>query len=115
MPRYYISTDVFFDGTDNTFTATLELPGVKKSQIKLSTAAHPRTNALLLIVRGHSRPLLPNGVHVPDGSTLWNTGYDANQRKGFLIRERKCGAFIRRLVLPPGTKVSATKILLGVM
>ncbi|PAV19865.1 hypothetical protein PNOK_0479900 [Pyrrhoderma noxium] len=82
------------------------LPGVKKSQIRLSMAMHPKTHVPLLIVCGYSRPLFPDGTHIPFNSNFWTAGYDQQEKRGFLVRERRSGAFVRKLVLASGTKLT---------
>ncbi|KAH9939840.1 hypothetical protein B0H21DRAFT_29349 [Amylocystis lapponica] len=82
--RYAIRADVHYDAEENVMTAMLELPGLKKSDLRLTLAVCPYSRVRQLTVSGTSRPTLP-----PHGHT---------------VQERKFGAFARTIVVPPDTK-----------
>lgn len=63
----------------------LELPGVKKTNLRLSLTVCPYSKTKQLVVTGKSTPGLPE--------------------EGFMVRERKHGDFKRVLVVPPETTV----------
>ena len=66
-------------------TVTLELPGVKKTDLTMSLGTCPYSRVKQITVRGRSGPLFTD--------------------EGYTVRERKYGEFKRILVVPPDTKV----------
>ena len=83
--RYNIRTDVHYDMSTNLMTAMLELPGLKKSDLKITMNRCPYSRLRQLTIRGRSRPVLPSNGHT--------------------VQERKFGEFARTLVVPLDTKV----------
>lgn len=81
--RYFNRMDFHESKDNNEFTATFELPGMKKEDVTIDV--HDNR----LIVSGHSS--LSNEL----------------EKDGYAIRERKYGKFSRTLNLPVGIKVSA--------
>ncbi|KAH8116028.1 hypothetical protein DFH11DRAFT_1255141 [Phellopilus nigrolimitatus] len=98
--RYLIRTDVHFNAATNTLTAMLELPGVKRAHLRLALGVCPRSRVTQLIVRGCSRPLLPEGGPTGEGGAV----------SGYMVHERKLGEFKRVLVVPPETKPNSVKV-----
>ncbi|KAL6303291.1 hypothetical protein BKA93DRAFT_735239 [Sparassis latifolia] len=82
--RYTIRMDVQFDAADNMLTAMLELPGVRKADLRLTLATCPYSRVRQLTIAGTVRSTL-----TPRGHT---------------VQERKFGEFARTLVVPPETK-----------
>ncbi|CAL1704009.1 unnamed protein product [Somion occarium] len=80
--RFNIRTDLQFDKAKNLMTATLELPGLTKSDIKVTLHVCPFSRIQHLTIAGTSRP--------EDGS--------------WALRERKYGDFGRTILVPPDTK-----------
>ncbi len=83
-----IRTDLHQSASTHHLTAMLELPGVKKSDLRVSLSDDPFSGIKQLTVTGRSALKFP---HESDG---W-----------YLVRERKYGDFKRVLVVPPDTKV----------
>lgn len=69
------------ENTDNTVTATFELPGLKKEDVSID---------------------VHNGRLTVSGESKRSTEHDEN---GYAIRERRFGKFTRTLRLPQGIKV----------
>lgn len=83
--RFSIRTDVHFDVGSNQMTAMMELPGVKKGDIRIVLNVCPYSGVRQLTITGRSRPALPSGVYT--------------------VQERKFGSFVRSVPLPMHTKV----------
>ncbi|KLO14040.1 hypothetical protein SCHPADRAFT_336229 [Schizopora paradoxa] len=85
--RMLIRTDLHQSSETNGLTAMLELPGVKKSDIRVALNVDPFSGIKQLTVTGRSALRFPH------------------EREGwYLVRERKYGEFKRVLVVPPDTK-----------
>ncbi|KDQ60016.1 hypothetical protein JAAARDRAFT_174038 [Jaapia argillacea MUCL 33604] len=82
--RYNIRTDVYFSVSSNVMTAMFELPGVKKSDLRITLSMCPYSRVRQLTVSGKALPL--------------------SLARLFTVRERKYGEFSRTLVVPPDTK-----------
>lgn len=91
MPRYNIRADVHFDAARGLLIAMLELPGVRKTDVRISLAQCPHSRMKVLAVAGVAFPshFISDSAH---GGAL------------HAVRERKCGAFGRCLPVPPETK-----------
>lgn len=74
--------DVHENKDTNTVTATFELPGLKKEDVQLDVA--------------HGRLTVSGRV-------------DARPEKGYVVRERRAGKFLRQLVLPAGVRPEDVK------
>jgi HSP20 family molecular chaperone IbpA len=83
--NYSIRTDVHFDQVGKVLKAMLELPGVKKSDVKIVLSKCPHTRVKQITVAGISRSVFPDVEYT--------------------IRERKFGRFLRVLIVPPETTV----------
>ena len=83
--RYGIRTDVHFNTEENVITAMFELPGVKRTDLRLTMSVCPFSRVRQVTVSGVSRGMLP--------------------QQGHQMRERKFGEFFRTLAVPPETKV----------
>lgn len=84
--RLLIRTDIHYSAETNTVTAMLELPGVKKSSLRLNLHTCPYSRVRQISVSGKAVPVF--------------------SEEGFTVRERKFGEFMRTLVVPPETKVN---------
>lgn len=84
--RYTICTDIQFDTVDNVVVAMFELPGVKKTDVRISLATCPFSRAKQLTVSGSSRCALAT-------------------ERGHTILERKFGDFAKSICVPPETQV----------
>ncbi len=84
--RYGIRSDIFFDKETNRMTVNMELPGVKKNDVRILMNVCPYTHVRQLTVAGQSHSVLPTGPYT-------------NQ-------ERRFGYFSRTVVVPVETKVS---------
>lgn len=69
----------------------LELPGVKKTNLRVSLGLCPFSQVMQLTVWGRSNPAFSNAEGEPE--------------PGYTVKERKYGEFKRVLVVPPETKV----------
>ncbi|KAJ7669376.1 hypothetical protein DFH06DRAFT_981811 [Mycena polygramma] len=87
--RYLIRTDTHYDPGTRVFTALLELPGMKKSDLRITLATTPFNRVRQLIVSGTSRAPFPPGSGAASGPVL---------------RERKYGRFARAFPVPADTK-----------
>ena len=83
--RYSIRADVHFDAASNQMTVMLELPGLKKSDIRIVMNVCPYSRVRQLTISGRSRSPLPAGT--------------------FTVQERKFGDFSRVVPVPSDTKV----------
>lgn len=83
---YTLCTDIQFDTVDNVIVAMLELPGVKKADVRISLATCPFSRARQLTVSGSSRCAL-------------------STERGHTVLERKFGDFTRGICVPPETLV----------
>ncbi|KAI0709608.1 hypothetical protein C8Q72DRAFT_871426 [Fomitopsis betulina] len=81
---YTLCTDIQFDTVDNVIVAMLELPGVKKADVRISLATCPFSRARQLTVSGSSRCAL-------------------STERGHTVLERKFGDFTRGICVPPET------------
>ncbi|KAJ3487497.1 hypothetical protein NLI96_g3491 [Meripilus lineatus] len=88
--RFTIRTDVHYDIVTNIMTAMMELPGLKKSDLKVTMSRCPFSCVRQLTISGRSRPVLPIAGHT--------------------VQERKFGEFSRTIVVPLETKPSDIKI-----
>lgn len=84
--RYNICTDIQFDTVENVVIAMFELPGVKKTDVRISIATCPFSRVKQLTVSGTSRSAL-------------------GTERGHTIRERKFGDFSKSIGVPPETQV----------
>ncbi|KAJ6491256.1 hypothetical protein C8R47DRAFT_1122089 [Mycena vitilis] len=87
--RYIIRTDTHYDSGTRVFTALLELPGMKKSDLRIALATTPFNRVRQLSVSGTSRAPFPAGSTAASGPAL---------------RERKYGRFARAFPVPADTK-----------
>ncbi|KAI8986675.1 hypothetical protein BD414DRAFT_415822 [Trametes punicea] len=90
--RYGIRADIHYHLEDNLIVAVFELPGVKRSDLRITMSVCPFTRVRQLNIAGISRPLLP--------------------LQGHDVRERKYGQFLRTLAVPPETKPEDVKMTL---
>nr|GAT44363.1 predicted protein [Mycena chlorophos] len=86
---YGIRADTYYDPRSHVLTMLLELPGIKKQDVRISLTTNPYDRLRHLVIRGHSYPPLPP-VH-PDMSGL--------------LRERRYGVCKRRFTVPVDTRV----------
>ncbi|TFK49300.1 hypothetical protein OE88DRAFT_1662773 [Heliocybe sulcata] len=92
LKRYNIRTDVHFNAETNTMTAMFEIPGVKKTDIKIMLSRCPYSKAKQVTVRGIAKSVLPD---------------DAAAAGFFTTRERHHGEFKRTLVVPSDAEANA--------
>jgi len=83
--NYAIRADVFYDKDANLMKAMLELPGLKKSDLKIILSRCPYTCVKQLTVSGKSKPVFPD--------------------VGLAVKERKFGKFYRTMAVPSDTTV----------
>ncbi|KAJ6500753.1 hypothetical protein C8R45DRAFT_979014 [Mycena sanguinolenta] len=82
--RYLIRADTYYDPNTRVLTALLELPGVKKPDLRITLATTLFNRVRQVTVNGHSRPPLSSSP---------------------TLRERKYGRFARAFPVPADTKV----------
>lgn len=83
--RYSIRADIHYNADENLIIAMFELPGVKRSDLRVTMGVCPFSRVRQINIVGISRPQLPS--------------------QGHGVRERKFGQFMRTLPVPPETKV----------
>ena len=83
--NYAIRADVFFDKDANLMKAMLELPGLKKSDLKITLSRCPYTCVKQLTISGKSKPVFPDA--------------------GLAVKERRFGKFYRTMAVPSDTTV----------
>jgi len=83
--NYAIRADVFYDKDANLMKAMLELPGLKKSDLKITLSRCPYTCVKQLTVSGKSKPVFPDA--------------------GLAVKERRFGRFYRTMAVPSDTTV----------
>ena len=83
--NYAIRADVFYDKDANLMKAMLELPGLKKSDLKITLSRCPYTCVKQLTVSGKSKPVFPDA--------------------GLAVKERRFGKFYRTMAVPNDTTV----------
>ncbi|TFY61580.1 hypothetical protein EVJ58_g4430 [Rhodofomes roseus] len=83
--RYNVCTDIQFDTVDNVLVAMFELPGVKKTDVRIAIATCPFSRVKQLTVSGTARSALAT-------------------ERGHSIRERKVGEFAKSISIPPQTQ-----------
>jgi len=83
--NYAIRADVFYDKDANLMKAMLELPGLKKSDLKIILSRCPYTCVKQLTVSGKSKPVFPD--------------------VGLAVKERRFGRFYRTMAVPSDTTV----------
>ena len=83
--NYAIRADVFFDKDANLMKAMLELPGLRKSDLKITLSRCPYTCVKQLTVSGKSKPVFPD--------------------VGLAVKERRFGRFYRTMAVPSDTTV----------
>lgn len=93
--RYLLRADVHYNSATNIITAMLELPGVKRSDVRIGVHVCEETKEKQIVVRGRSRPLLPEHAPTTEDSTI----------ECYFRQERKYGEFKRVLVVPSELKV----------
>jgi HSP20 family molecular chaperone IbpA len=89
--RYIIRTDSNYDPESKVLTAMLELPGVKKADVRVTLSTCHYNGVRQITVSGHTNPVFavsPEGI----GADL-------------TIRERKFGEFTRTFAVPTDIKV----------
>ncbi|KAI9062241.1 hypothetical protein FKP32DRAFT_1593815 [Trametes sanguinea] len=89
MRRYGIRADIHYSTEENLIIAVFELPGVKRSDLRITMSMCPFTRVRQINIAGTSRPVLPS--------------------QGHGVRERKYGQFVRTLAVPPETKVATSR------
>ena len=89
IKRYNIRTDVHYNVSTNQMTAMFELPGLKKSDLKIHMSVCPYSRVRQVTISGESRPPL-------------------FADPGYTVKERKYGAFSRTVVVPHETQVRRT-------
>ncbi|EIW55561.1 uncharacterized protein TRAVEDRAFT_130153, partial [Trametes versicolor FP-101664 SS1] len=82
--RYSIRADIHYNADENLIIAMFELPGVKRSDLRVTMGVCPFSRVRQINIVGISRPQLPS--------------------QGHGVRERKFGQFMRTLPVPPETK-----------
>ncbi|KAJ7162640.1 hypothetical protein C8R43DRAFT_880071, partial [Mycena crocata] len=82
--QYKIRADTHYDPATQIWTALLELPGMKKSDLTIKLATTPFNRSRQITVNGESHPPLPATVPTH--------------------RERKYGRFMRAFPVPVDTK-----------
>ncbi|KAI6158077.1 hypothetical protein BKA82DRAFT_996429 [Pisolithus tinctorius] len=82
--KFIIRTDVHYDSETHLLSASLELPGLKKSDISIVLSTCYYNGVKQVVVSGRARPVFPG--------------------KGYAVRERKYGEFTRTLVVASETK-----------
>ncbi|KAI0711421.1 hypothetical protein C8Q76DRAFT_769319 [Earliella scabrosa] len=82
--RYAIRADVHYGSEENVMTAMFELPGVKRSDLRVTMSVCPFSRVRQVTVSGLARAVLPV--------------------QGHSVRERKFGEFFRTLPVPPDTR-----------
>ena len=85
--RLLISTNLYYDTSNNEVVAELELPGVKKEALNITLATCPITGCRQLKVQSSTKSSIPVGA--------------------FAVHERRTGACIRYIYVPLDTQVSA--------
>ncbi|KAH9887213.1 hypothetical protein C8Q73DRAFT_657097 [Cubamyces lactineus] len=90
MRRYSIRADIHYNTEDNLIIAVFELPGVKRSDLRITMSVCPHSRVRQINIAGIARPILPVLGHG--------------------VRERKYGQFVRTLPVPPETKPEDVKI-----
>lgn len=94
--RFIIRADVHYDPESQLLTAMLELPGVKKSDVRVTLSTCYYNRVRQLTVRGQTHPAFP----IPMTSPLQGSvGSDMT------IRERRFGEFTRTFPVPANIKV----------
>jgi len=83
--NYAIRADVFYDKDANLMKAMLELPGLKKSDLRITLSRCPYTCVKQLTVSGKSKPVFPD--------------------VGLAVKERRFGKFYRTMAVPSDTTV----------
>ncbi|KAJ7028130.1 hypothetical protein C8F04DRAFT_1266337 [Mycena alexandri] len=96
-PRYTIRTDTQYDPTTRVLTALLELPGMKRRDLRITLATTQFNRVRQVTVSGTSRaPTFP--------LTSSSTSIVAARTLGPVLRERKYGSFTRAFAVPAETK-----------
>jgi HSP20 family molecular chaperone IbpA len=90
--RYIIRTDSNYDPESKVLTAMLELPGVKKADVRVTVSTCYYNGVRQITVSGHTNPVFPMP---PEGGL----GVDLT------VRERKFGEFTRTFPVPSDIKV----------
>ena len=83
--NYAIRADVFYDKDANLMKAMLELPGLRKNDLKITLSSCPYTCVKQLTVSGKSKPVFPD--------------------VGLAVKERRFGKFYRTMAVPSDTTV----------
>ena len=83
--NYAIRADVFYDKDANLMKAMLELPGLKKSDLRIILSRCPYTCVKQLTISGKSKPVFPD--------------------VGLAVKERRFGRFYRTMAVPSDTTV----------
>ncbi|KAJ7019726.1 hypothetical protein C8F04DRAFT_975315, partial [Mycena alexandri] len=86
--RYTIRTDTQYDPTTRVLTALLELPGMKRRDLRITLATTPFNRVRQVTVSG----------------TLASTSIVVARTLGPVLRERKYGSFTRAFAVPAETK-----------
>ena len=93
--RYLIRSDVHYDLGTKTLMAMLELPGVKKSEVRVTLSTCYYNRVKQVTVYGRTRPVFPVSAF-PEG---------IDGPPDLTVRERKFGDFSRTFAVPSETKV----------
>lgn len=92
--RFIIRSDVYYDPDSKVLTAMLELPGVKRSDLRVTLSTCMYNRVRQVTVHGISRPVFPESQGHAMISPLHS------------VRERKFGLFTRTFAVPSDLKVS---------
>jgi HSP20 family molecular chaperone IbpA len=90
--RFIIRTDSNYDPESKVLTAMLELPGVKKVDVRVTLSTCHYNGVRQITVSGHTDPVFAAPSAGGPGGDL-------------TVRERKFGEFIRTFAVPAGIKV----------
>lgn len=100
LPRYGIRTDAQYDPVTKVLTASMELPGMKKSDLKIALSTCIVNRVRQISVSGILRPFFPQAVSNSVASVM-----AGSQSRQVTVRERKYGEYRRTFAVPAETKV----------
>ncbi|KAF9267704.1 hypothetical protein L218DRAFT_1073809 [Marasmius fiardii PR-910] len=121
--RYIIRADIQYDPRTHVLTASMELPGVNKSNVTVTLSTCLMNRIKQVIVLAHARPVFPPSLsaggaaagssmagEAMDGSRAPVSSADAGGRneetsQQYQVRERRYGEFSRTFVVPAETKL----------
>jgi hypothetical protein len=110
VPRYGIRSDVDYDPVSNVLTAVMELPGVRRNDLRVVLEPSRINRVKQVRISGEVRPVPFSNPFVRTASAVATPGaphQNIGENPQMTVRERKYGQYFRAWIVPWETRVSS--------